>query len=176
MQAGHDGEAVSEWEAAREGRLPWVVLRTARMGWGVKAVTTVQITQLGGAAVRRKMLFSFGMKGELVDSNLHIFHSISVLVDSFSSNRKSLFQGLALMSWRQQGSEMSLSVVEGSGWCDGSAGEAEGMLHQVRCFTEDRSGSGITESSMCSSGHWVWRQGGTAPAHSTSLVSLTNSV
>lgn len=71
---------------------------------------------------------------------------------------------------------MSLSVVEGSGWCDGSAVEAEGMLHQVKCFTEDTDGSGITESSRCSSGHWVWRQGGTAPAHFTSLVSLTNSV
>lgn len=40
-----------------------------------------------------------------------------------------------------------MSVVEGSGWCDGSTGEAEGMLHQVKCFTEERNGSGITESS-----------------------------
>lgn len=96
-------------------------------------------------------------------------------MDSPSSNRKSL-PGTGTYVLEAAGEGNVLSVVEGSGWCGGSAGEAEGMLHQVRCFTEDRNGSDIPESSICSSGHWVWRQGGTAPADSTSLDSLTNSV
>lgn len=58
MQAEKDGEAASEWEASLG------CAENCHDGVGIKAVTTVQITQLGGVTVWRKILFSFGIKGE----------------------------------------------------------------------------------------------------------------